>query len=84
MEAITETITIVTSIVCIASIVCSLTETPKDDAMIGRLYKILEIAALNIGKAKQTSADVKPIEVKESEPKPKKHNGNKKKTGKSS
>ena len=29
--------------------------TPKDDALIGRLYKIVEIAALNIGKAKEGS-----------------------------
>ena len=84
MEAVTEIITVVTSIVCIASIVCSLTETPKDDALIGRLYKIVEIAALNIGKAKQTNADVKPIEIKESEPQPKKNNASKKKTGKNS
>ena len=61
MEAITEIITAVTSIVCIASIVCSLTETPKDDALIGRLYKIVEIAALNIGKAKQPGANINPI-----------------------
>jgi|TARA_R100001198_G_C5036437_1_gene99434 hypothetical protein len=63
MEAITNIITVVTSIVCIASIVCSLTDTPKDDALIGRLYKILEIAALNIGKAKQSSAEVKPVKM---------------------
>jgi|TARA_R110002020_G_scaffold367291_1_gene579206 hypothetical protein len=64
MEALTNIITVVTSIVCIASIVCSLTETPKDDALIGRLYKIVEIAALNIGKAKQSSANVKQAEIK--------------------
>jgi hypothetical protein len=63
MEALTNIITVVTSIVCIASIVCSLTETPKDDALIGRLYKIVEIAALNIGKAKESSANVKPVEI---------------------
>ena len=43
---------IVTGIVCAASIICSLTPTPKDDALIGRLYKMLEICAMNIGKAK--------------------------------
>lgn len=64
MEALTNIITVVTSIVCIASIACSLTETPKDDALIGRLYKIVEIAALNIGKAKQSSANVKQAEIK--------------------
>ena len=44
---------IITGVVCAASIVCALTPTPKDDAMIGKLYKILELCALNIGKAKQ-------------------------------
>ena len=48
-------ISVVTGIVCAASIICSLTPTPKDDALIGRLYKIVEIAALNIGKAKEGS-----------------------------
>ena len=44
---------IVTGVVCAASIVCALTPSPKDDAMIGKLYKILEMLALNIGKAKK-------------------------------
>ena len=44
---------IITGVVCAASMICALTPTPKDDAMIGKLYKILEIAALNIGKAKK-------------------------------
>lgn len=53
MDFILNLISVVTGIVCAASIVCSLTSTPKDDALIGRLYKIVEIAALNIGKAKE-------------------------------
>jgi hypothetical protein len=53
MEIITQLISVVTGVVCAASIICSLTATPKDDALIGRLYKIIEVAALNIGKAKQ-------------------------------
>tara|TARA_R110000803_G_scaffold94007_2_gene161456 strand:- start:2937 stop:3110 length:174 start_codon:yes stop_codon:yes gene_type:complete len=48
-----EWLGIVTGVVCAASIICSLTPTPKDDAMIARFYKILEVLALNIGKAKQ-------------------------------
>ena len=84
MEVITDIITVVTSVVCIASIVCSLTDTPKDDALIARLYKILVIAALNIGKAKQSSAEVKPVEIKvEPQAQPKKNSASKKKTRKS-
>ena len=52
MDFILNIISVVTGIVCAASIICSLTPTPKDDALIGRLYKIVEIAALNIGKEK--------------------------------
>ena len=55
MDFVLNIISGVTGIVCAASIICSLTPTPKDDALIGRLYKIVEIAALNIGKAKEGS-----------------------------
>ena len=55
MDFVFNIISLVTGIVCAASIICSLTPTPKDDALIGRLYKIVEIAALNIGKAKEGS-----------------------------
>ena len=47
-----EWLGIITGVVCAASIICALTPTPKDDAMIGKLYKILELCALNIWKAK--------------------------------
>tara|TARA_R100001230_G_C5501920_1_gene45624 strand:+ start:8 stop:211 length:204 start_codon:yes stop_codon:yes gene_type:complete len=60
MDFILDIISVVTGIVCAASIICSLTATPKDDALIGRLYKIVEIAALNIGKAKD-GATINPI-----------------------
>lgn len=43
----------VTAIISTASIVAALTPTPKDDEMIGKLYKIIDLLAINIGKAKQ-------------------------------
>ena len=55
MDFILNIISVITGIVCAASIICSLTPTPKDDQMIGKLYKLIEIAALNIGKAKEGS-----------------------------
>ena len=36
-----------------ASLVCALTPTPKDDVWIGKLYKLVDLLALNIGKAKE-------------------------------
>lgn len=41
-----------TSIVTGASALAALTPTPKDDSIIGKLYKIIDFLALNIGKAK--------------------------------
>lgn len=35
-----------------ASAITALTPTPRDDQFIGKLYRILEVLALNIGKAK--------------------------------
>jgi hypothetical protein len=35
-----------------ASIICSLTSSPKDDAFLRKIYKVLEFLALNIGRAK--------------------------------
>ena len=42
----------ITTIVTVASIVAASTPTPKDDAWIGKLYKFIDLLALNIGKAK--------------------------------
>ena len=47
-----EWLGIITGVVCAASIICALTPTPKDDALIGKFYKAIELLALNIGKAK--------------------------------
>jgi len=43
----------ITTIVTVASIVAASTPTPKDDELIGKLYKFIDLLALNIGKAKE-------------------------------
>tara|TARA_R100001163_G_scaffold65395_1_gene62419 strand:- start:328 stop:483 length:156 start_codon:yes stop_codon:yes gene_type:complete len=48
-----EIISIVTTIVTVASIVAASTPTPKDDEWIGKLYKFIDLLAINIGKAKE-------------------------------
>jgi len=53
MGMIGEWLGIITGVVCAASMICALTPTPKDDVMIGKLYKLIEMLALNIGKAKK-------------------------------
>ena len=36
-----------------ASLICALTPTPKDDQMIGKIYKLIDWCAINVGKAKE-------------------------------
>ena len=43
----------ITTIVTVASIIAASTPTTKDDKWIGKLYKFIDMLALNIGKAKQ-------------------------------
>ena len=53
LSLITDIANIATAIVAVSSIVAALTPTPKDDAWIAKLYSIIDIMAINIGKAKQ-------------------------------
>jgi hypothetical protein len=52
MDTIVSLVTWVTTIVTVASLIAASTPTPKDDAWIGKLYKFIDLLALNIGKAK--------------------------------
>ena len=36
-----------------ASLICALTPTPKDDQMLGKVYKLIDWCAINVGKAKE-------------------------------
>ena len=40
-------------VVTVASIIVAVTPTPKDDAIVGKIYRILDWCALNVGKAKE-------------------------------
>ena len=48
-------ISIITAVVAVASAVAALTPTPKDDNIVGKIYKVIDMLALNVGKAKDTS-----------------------------
>jgi hypothetical protein len=54
MGMVLNIISVVTLIVTIASIVAAITPTPKDDIWIGKLYKFVDILAINIGRAKES------------------------------
>tara|TARA_R110002012_G_scaffold81859_1_gene207106 strand:+ start:4207 stop:4383 length:177 start_codon:yes stop_codon:yes gene_type:complete len=52
MEMIVNAITWITIIVTVASLIAASTPTPIDDKWISKLYKLIDLLALNIGKAK--------------------------------
>jgi len=52
MDFIVNIVGIVTAIVTVSSLIAASTPTPKDDVWIGKLYKLIDLLALNIGKAK--------------------------------
>ena len=54
-----EWLTTIISIVTVASLIAASTPTPKDDEWISKLYKFIELLALNIGKAKMQAPKTK-------------------------
>ena len=53
MEYIFDVFNVLTAAVALASAVAALTPTPQDDVWVAKAYKLLDVIALNIGKAKQ-------------------------------
>lgn len=41
------------TVITAASTITAVTPTPRDDRFVGKLYKVIEVLALNIGFAKQ-------------------------------
>ena len=53
MDILVNMVTWVTLIVTVSSLIAATTSTPKDDIWIGKLYKVIDMLAMNIGKAKE-------------------------------
>ena len=53
MDLFVNAIGIATAVVTVSSIIAASTPTPQDDVWIGKLYKFVDLLALNIGKAKE-------------------------------
>ena len=53
MDYLIDLYVLATSVVTIASIICDYTDTPKDNALVAKAYKILEQFAFLGNKAKQ-------------------------------
>ena len=47
-----ELIGILTAVVAAASAIAALTPTPRDDGWVAKAYKVVDLLALNVGKAK--------------------------------
>ena len=57
MEIIMDIISYLTMAVTVASAIAATTPTPKDDVLVGKLYKFVDLLAINIGKAKQEAKE---------------------------
>lgn len=53
MDAIINIIEALPYIITTASAIAAVTPTPKDDQLIGKLYKIIDLLAINFGYAKK-------------------------------
>ncbi len=52
MQTFANFLALIIGIISCASISAAVTKTQKDDVWIGKLYKLIDICALNIGRAK--------------------------------
>ena len=46
-------VALVGGIVAAASAIAAVTPTPKDDKVLARLYKVVDLLAINVGRAKE-------------------------------
>ena len=53
MHKINEYFEILLAFHAFCSLICAMTPTIKDDAFLGKLYKLIEVGGLVIGRAKQ-------------------------------
>jgi len=52
MDQLLDIFNIVTTVVAACSAVAAVTPTPTDDSIVAKAYKIIDLLAINIGKAK--------------------------------
>lgn len=53
MHSFNEYLEVALAIHAACSAICALTPTPKDDKLVRKLYKLIEIGGLVVGRAKQ-------------------------------
>ena len=52
LQVLSDLAAIAPMVVTVCSIIAAVTPTPQDDAWMAKLYKFIDIMAINIGKAK--------------------------------
>ena len=57
MQTFANMIALIMAIISGASIIAAVTKTPIDDVWIGKLYKLVDLCALNVGRAKMKPGD---------------------------
>tara|TARA_R110002167_G_scaffold98856_1_gene259726 strand:- start:188 stop:364 length:177 start_codon:yes stop_codon:yes gene_type:complete len=57
MQTIANFLALIMAIISVSSLIAAVTKTPKDDVWISKLYKLIDICALNVWKAKQKAGD---------------------------
>ena len=50
--SIDDVTSIAAAVIACASVIAAVTPTPKDDGLVKKLYKIIDLLAVNVGKAK--------------------------------
>ncbi|MEK9923707.1 MAG: hypothetical protein VW521_12635 [Rhodospirillales bacterium] len=53
MQLISDLAAIAPMVVTVCSVIAAVTPTPQDDAWMAKLYRFIDIMAINVGKAKQ-------------------------------
>jgi len=53
LQVLSDLAAVAPMVVTVCSVIAALTPTPKDDMWLGKLYRLIDIMALNVGKAKQ-------------------------------
>lgn len=53
LQVISDIATIAPMVISICSIIAAVTPTPQDDEWLSKLYRFIDIMAINVGKAKQ-------------------------------
>ena len=53
IEQIIDLLNVATAVVAACSAIAAMTPTPTDDSMVAKAYKVIELLAINVGKAKE-------------------------------